>query len=112
MSWARPDAAVAPSMAANSDLMIDFCRATMRATRSTTMFYRRKLLLGLLQSIGRPVNKVDLQKYLFLVCVDQKKSAYEFIPHRFGCFSFQIDADKRTLTKYGLVSARPEIRDF
>ena len=104
MPRARPDAAVAPSMVANSDLMIDFCQATMRATRSTMMFYRRKLLLGLLQSIGRPVNKVDLQKYLFLVCVDQKKPAYEFIPHRFGCFSFQIDADKRTLTKYGLVS--------
>ena len=84
----------------------------MRATRSTMMFYRRKLLLGLLQSIGRPVNKVDLQKCLFLVCVDQKKSAYEFIPHRFGCFSFQIDADKRTLTKYGLVSARPETPFF
>lgn len=57
-------AAVALSMAANSDLMIGFCRATARAMRSTTMFYRRKLLLGLLQSIGRPVNKVELQKYL------------------------------------------------
>ena len=67
------------------------------------MFYRRKLLLSLLQSLGRPVNKVDLQKYLFLVCAGQEKPSFEFIPHRFGCYSFQIDADKRTLTKYRLI---------
>lgn len=68
------------------------------------MFYRRKLLLALIQGLNRPVDKIDLQKYLFLLCVDQDKPAYEFIPHRFGCYSFQIDADKRTLTKYGLIS--------
>jgi len=68
------------------------------------VFYRRKLLLALVQELNRPVDKVDLQKYLFLLCADQDKPAYEFIPHRFGCYSFQIDADKRTLTKYGLIS--------
>ncbi|MEX0708131.1 MAG: DUF488 family protein [Woeseia sp.] len=67
------------------------------------MYYRRKLLLALIQGLDRPVDKIDLQKYLFLVCVDQERPAYEFIPHRFGCYSFQIDADKRTLTKYGLI---------
>lgn len=67
------------------------------------MYYRRKLLLALIQALNRPVDKVDLQKYLFLVCVDQEKPSYEFIPHRFGCYSFQIDADKRTLAKYGLI---------
>ena len=67
------------------------------------MFYRRKVLLGLLEALGRSVPKVDFQKYLFLVCMRQSKPAYEFVPHRFGCFSFQVDADKRTLTKYGML---------
>ena len=72
------------------------------------MFYRRKVLLGLLEVLDRGVPKVDLQKYLFLVCVEQEKPAYDFIPYRFGCFSFQADADKRTLTKYGAIKEQEQ----
>ena len=67
------------------------------------MFYRRKMLLGLLEAIGCSVPYVDFQKYMFLVCIRQAKPAYEFVPHRLGCFSFQMDSDKRTLTKYGVL---------
>ena len=67
------------------------------------MFYRRKVLLGLLQALNRQVPKTDLQKYLFLVSREQEKPSYHFVPYRFGCYSFQADADKRTLAKYGLV---------
>ena len=51
----------------------------------------------------RQVPKTDLQKYLFLVSREQEKPSYHFVPYRFGCYSFQADADKRTLAKYGLV---------
>jgi hypothetical protein len=68
------------------------------------MFYRRKVLLSLLEVLGRPVAKVDLQKYLFMVCESQEKSSYEFVPHKFGCYSFQVDSDKRTLSKYSLIA--------
>ena len=44
-----------------------------------------------------------MQKYLFLVSREQKNPSYHFVPYRFGCYSFQADADKRTLTKYGLI---------
>ncbi len=67
------------------------------------MYYRRKLLLGLLEGLKKPVPEIDLQRCLFLICIEQDKPAYEFIPHHDGCYSFQIDADKRTLTKYGLI---------
>lgn len=67
------------------------------------MFYRRKVLLALLEALGRSVPKVDLQKYLFLVCSAQEEPAYDFVPYKYGCFSFQADADKRTLTKYQLI---------
>lgn len=68
------------------------------------MLYRRKLLLGFLEALDRSsVSKVDLQKYLFLVCVRQNKPAYEFVPYRFGCFSFQLEADKSVLARYGKI---------
>ena len=44
-----------------------------------------------------------MQKYLFLVSREQKNPSYHFVPYHFGCYSFQADADKRTLTKYGLI---------
>lgn len=65
------------------------------------MYYRRKILLALLEVLDRKVTKTALQKYLFLVSVEQEQPAYEFVPYLYGCFSFQADADKRTLTKYG-----------
>ena len=67
------------------------------------MFYRRKVLLGLLEALNRQVPKTDMQKYLFLVSREQKHPSYHFVPYHFGCYSFQADADKRTLAKYGLV---------
>lgn len=67
------------------------------------MFYRRKVLLGLLEALNREVSRIDLQKYLFLVCQAQEKPSYHFVPYKFGCYSFQVEADKRTLTKYGLI---------
>ena len=67
------------------------------------MFYRRKVLLGLLEALNRQVPKTDMQKYLFLVSREQEHPSYHFVPYHFGCYSFQADADKRTLAKYGLV---------
>ncbi|MCB0376586.1 MAG: DUF488 domain-containing protein, partial [Sinomicrobium sp.] len=33
----------------------------------------------------------------------QKEQAFDFVPYKYGCFSFQANADLNTLTKYGLV---------
>ena len=68
------------------------------------MYYRRKVLLSLLEGIGRPVQKVDFQKYLFLLTRKQESPSYEFTPFHYGGYSFQATADKRTLTKYGLLT--------
>jgi hypothetical protein len=67
------------------------------------MYYRRKILLALLQIFDNNLNKIDLQKLLFLICDLQKKSSYYFVPYKFGCFSFHAQADLRTLSKYKLV---------
>ncbi len=67
------------------------------------MFYGRKVLLALLEALNRQVPKTDLQKYLFLVSQEQESPSYHFVPCRYGCYSFQANADKRTLAKYGLI---------
>ena len=67
------------------------------------MFYRRKVLLGLLEALQFQVLKTDMQKYLFLLAQEQKTPSYHFVPYRYGCYSFQADADKRTLAKYGFI---------
>ncbi|WP_319591625.1 DUF488 family protein [uncultured Draconibacterium sp.] len=45
----------------------------------------------------------SLQKYLFLFTRRQTKKAYDFIPYRYGCFSFHANQDLATMQKYGYV---------
>ncbi len=67
------------------------------------MFYRRKILLSLLKIFGGSLQKIDFQKYLFLLNIDKTEPFFEFIPYKYGCFSFQANQDMSTLTKYNLV---------
>ena len=67
------------------------------------MYYRRKILLALLQEFGGRLNGTDFQKYLFLFTQEQAKPSFDFVPYRFGGFSFQSYADKRTMIGYGLL---------
>ncbi|MCR8667078.1 DUF488 domain-containing protein [Aestuariibaculum sp. M13] len=68
------------------------------------MYYRRKVVLALLQAFNNgKLEKLSLQKLLFLLTREQANKSYDFVPYKFGCFSFQANADLRTLTKYNLV---------
>lgn len=67
------------------------------------MYYRRKVLLALLDSFGGQMSKTDLQKQLFLFSQIQKKPVYDFMPYRFGCYSAQATQDLKIMEKYGLV---------
>jgi uncharacterized protein (DUF488 family) len=67
------------------------------------MYYRRKILMALLQMFSGELDKLTLQKLLFLVTTYQHKKAYDFVPYKYGCFSFQANADLCTLMKYKLV---------
>ncbi|WP_211356937.1 DUF488 domain-containing protein [Phaeodactylibacter luteus] len=52
------------------------------------------------------MEKITLQKLLFLFTQRQSKPAFHFVPYKFGCFSFQANADLGTLGKYDLVRER------
>src|SRR6267143_1365304 len=68
------------------------------------MFYRRKIMLALLEACGGRLSSTDLEKLLFAYCRERGVNYYDFFPYRFGCFSFLSYQDKRVLTRQGYLS--------
>lgn len=68
------------------------------------MYYRRKILLALLKEFGGKASKLDLQKLLFIFTQQQINAVYNFVPYKFGCYSFHAASDLSTLNKYKLIS--------
>jgi len=67
------------------------------------MFYRRKILLAFFEAFGSHIDKIRLQKLLFLFCQEQAKPAFHFVPYKYGCYSFQANADLLALSKTGTI---------
>jgi hypothetical protein len=65
------------------------------------MYYRRKVILALLEKFGGELKSTHFQKLLLLFARRQRKPAFEFVPYKYGAFSFQARADKGTMIKYG-----------
>jgi uncharacterized protein YwgA len=65
------------------------------------MFYRRKVLLALLEAFGGSLKRTDCQKLLFLFCQRRGKNYYDFFPYQYGGFSFLLHQDKNRLTDLG-----------
>jgi uncharacterized protein (DUF488 family) len=68
------------------------------------MFYRRKIILALLQAFEGNLPKISLQKLLFLFTKKQIKPDYEFVPYHYGCYSFSANADLTTMVKKGFLA--------
>ena len=62
-------------------------------------------MLGILEEFGGKLNHTNFQKILFLVTRKQEKKSFDFVPYKYGCFSFQANQDLLTLGKYNLVKA-------
>ena len=67
------------------------------------MFYRRKIILALLQLFDGQLDKIRLQKLLFLFTKRQEKSEYDYVPYRFGCYSYSANADMTAMVSRGLL---------
>ncbi len=68
------------------------------------MYYRRKIVLSLVQLLDNEIDKVSLQKLLFLYSQNKKDAEYEFIPYKYGCYSYSLKADLNTMVKKGQIS--------
>ncbi len=68
------------------------------------MFYRRKIILALVQMFDGQLEKTRLQKLLFLFAQRKAKPEYEFVPYRYGCFSYSANADLTAMVTKGIIS--------
>lgn len=69
------------------------------------LFDRQKQLLALVHALGGEVGGLDFQKLLLLYCLEAGENPpYEFVPYKFGGFSFTSYADKRRLIDRGLLA--------
>lgn len=79
---------------------------TRTSTRSTPMlFSRQRQLLQLLDALGGTSGMLDFQKLLFLYCQEPStgEAPYDFVPYKFGAFSFTSYADRWKLIERGLL---------
>ena len=67
------------------------------------MFYRRKVVLALLEALGGELKRTDLQKHLFLYTREDPAPPYDFVPYQYGCYSFSAEADRAPMVRAGLL---------
>jgi uncharacterized protein (DUF488 family) len=60
--------------------------------------------LALLQLFDNELDKIRLQKLLFLFTQRQAKREYDFIPYKFGCYSYSANADLTAMAQKGILS--------
>lgn len=72
------------------------------------MYYRRKVLLALVEVFGGSLGKTDCEKLLFLFCKNAQRNYYDFFPYQYGGFSIMSYYDKNVLMKEGLLKAEDD----
>lgn len=74
--------------------------------KAPVLFSRQRQLLALLDALGGTAKKLDFQKLLFLYTRELgKEPPYDFIPYKYGAFSFTSYADRRKLIERGLLES-------
>lgn len=68
------------------------------------MFYRRKLILSLLQEFNNELPKINFYKLALILTKRQQKPDYDFVPYKYGCYSFSLHADLIAMQKKGIVN--------
>src|SRR6266542_778100 len=76
---------------------------TLMRMASPMLLNRQKCLLALLDALGGRMSNMEFQKLLFLYCQEHTVPPYQFIPYKFGAFSFTSYADRRKLVGRGLL---------
>jgi len=67
------------------------------------VYYRRKVLLSLVEAFGGVLRRTECLKLLFIFCEQTKKNHYDFFPYKYGGFSFLVYEDKERLTELGFL---------
>lgn len=67
-------------------------------------YRRQRFLLAFIRQLQTDVTSTDLQKLVFLYTMKEGSDFYEFIPYRFGSYSFQLAEDVEILRRDGYLS--------
>jgi len=76
----------------------------------TNMYYRRKILLALIEVFGGSLQSTDCEKLLFNFCQETRKNHYDFFPYKYGPFSFLSYYDKRRMIDLGLLKSADDFQ--
>lgn len=57
-----------------------------------------------MQLFDGSLDKISLQKLLFLFTRKQQKPVYDFIPYQYGCYSYSANADLTAMARKGILS--------
>jgi uncharacterized protein (DUF488 family) len=74
------------------------------------MYYRRKILLALIEVFGGSLPSTDCEKLLFTFCQQTGKNHYDFFPYKYGPFSFLSYYDKRRMIELGLLKTADDFQ--
>lgn len=69
-------------------------------------YRRQRMLLYLLETSPNGLSKMDFQQLLLLYCKETESKHYEFVPYRYGGYSFQCANDLDVLEKQGWIETR------
>lgn len=58
----------------------------------------------MMELLGGEVEKLRFQKLLFLYAMKKPQPEYDFVPYKFGCYSYSAKADMNTMVKKGILS--------
>jgi len=76
----------------------------MSDTVNQPTYKRQRFLLSFVRQLNGGVNATDLQKLVFLNTMAGDSNFYEFVPYKYGSYSFQLAEDLDILRKNGFVS--------
>jgi len=67
-------------------------------------YKRQRFLLAFISQLDNSVSSTDLQKLVFLHSMKYSADSYEFIPYKFGAYSFQLAEDVDILRRDGYLA--------
>ncbi len=60
--------------------------------------------MGLIELLGGEVEKLRFQKLLFLYAMKKQQPEYDFVPYKYGCYSYTATADMNAMVRRGYLT--------
>ncbi|MDR0827629.1 MAG: hypothetical protein LBN33_07110, partial [Desulfovibrio sp.] len=76
----------------------------MAANNPQPTYKRQRFLLTFIRKLQSGVTSTDLQKLVFLYTMQENSAFYEFIPYKYGSYSFQLAEDVGILRRDGYLT--------